>query len=164
MDTVHRHWESALKVNADGNPASLPDGHPLATAQWMRLSMVRAKVTLPNGYCGAPVQTDCEYASPCLDCAAIAELMKRRAAPGRTAPPAAASDGSLRQRLEASQASGKKLREDHTDLRRRLEAAHRGDPPAPRPRTAPGRLTRPEKPAAHRQMAYRRPRAPPAAL
>lgn len=30
--------------------------------------MVRAKVTLPNGYCGAPVQTDCEYANPCLDC------------------------------------------------------------------------------------------------
>lgn len=21
-----------------------------------------------NGYCGAPVQTDCEYANPCLDC------------------------------------------------------------------------------------------------
>jgi hypothetical protein len=68
LDTVRRHWESALKVNADGNPASLPDGHPLATAQWIRLSMVRAKVTLPNGYCGAPVQTDCEYANPCLDC------------------------------------------------------------------------------------------------
>jgi hypothetical protein len=30
--------------------------------------MVRAKVTLPNGYCGAPVQTDCEFANPCLDC------------------------------------------------------------------------------------------------
>lgn len=68
LDTVRRHWESALKVNADGNPADLPDGHPLASAQWMRLSMVRAKVTLPNGYCGAPVQTDCEYANPCLDC------------------------------------------------------------------------------------------------
>jgi hypothetical protein len=68
LDTVRRHWESALKVNADGNPADLPDGHPLATAQWIRLSMVRAKVTLPNGYCGAPVQTDCEYANPCLDC------------------------------------------------------------------------------------------------
>jgi Family of unknown function (DUF6262) len=55
--------------------------------------------------------------------AAIAELMKRR--PGRRPPPpAAASDESLRRRLEASQASGKKLREDNTDLRHRLEAAH----------------------------------------
>ena len=34
----------------------------------MRISMVRAKVTLPNGYCGAPVQTDCEFANPCQDC------------------------------------------------------------------------------------------------
>jgi hypothetical protein len=34
----------------------------------VRLSVVRAKVTLPNGYCGAPIQTDCEYANPCLDC------------------------------------------------------------------------------------------------
>ncbi|MFJ5779999.1 hypothetical protein [Streptomyces sp. NPDC093094] len=25
-------------------------------------------MTLPNGYCGAPVQTDYEYANPCLDC------------------------------------------------------------------------------------------------
>ncbi|MFI2511262.1 hypothetical protein [Streptomyces sp. NPDC018972] len=32
------------------------------------MSLVRAKVTLPNGCCGAPVQTDCEYANPCLDC------------------------------------------------------------------------------------------------
>jgi integrase len=68
LDTVRRHWENALKVNADGDPAALPEDHPLATAQWMRLSMVRAKVTLPNGYCGAPVQTDCQHANPCLDC------------------------------------------------------------------------------------------------
>jgi hypothetical protein len=68
LDTVRRHWESALKVNADGDPVTVPEGHHLATAQWMRVSMVRAKVTLPNGYCGAPVQTDCEYANPCLDC------------------------------------------------------------------------------------------------
>jgi hypothetical protein len=40
--------------------------HPLAA--WAKLSMVRAKVTLPNGYCGAPGQTSCEYANPCLDC------------------------------------------------------------------------------------------------
>jgi hypothetical protein len=51
-------------------------------------------------------------------------IAKRRPAPGRTAPPAAASDESLRRRLEASQARGKQLREDNADLRRRLEAAH----------------------------------------
>lgn len=31
------------------------------------MSLVRAKVTLPIGYCGAPVQPDCEYANPSLD-------------------------------------------------------------------------------------------------
>lgn len=66
--TLRRHWENAVKVNADGQAAAIPADHPLADAAWMRLSMVRAKVTLPNGYCGAPVQTDCEYANPCLDC------------------------------------------------------------------------------------------------
>jgi integrase len=66
--TLRRHWENAVKVNSDGQAAAIPTDHPLADAAWMRLSMVRAKVTLPNGYCGAPVQTDCEYANPCLDC------------------------------------------------------------------------------------------------
>jgi integrase len=66
--TVREHWERATKVNADGAVIDLPAEHPLADAQWLRLSMVRAKVTLPNGYCGAPIQTDCEYANPCLDC------------------------------------------------------------------------------------------------
>ena len=66
--TIREHWEKAVKVGADGQPVTVPAGHPLAGAAWMRHSMVRAKVTLPNGYCGAPVQTDCEYANPCLDC------------------------------------------------------------------------------------------------
>jgi hypothetical protein len=66
--TVRDHWERATKVNAVGEPVVLDPDHPLADAAWTRLTLVRAKVTLPNGYCGAPVQTDCEYANPCLDC------------------------------------------------------------------------------------------------
>lgn len=66
--TLREHWEKSLKVNAEGDPVALPTDHPLADAAWMRLSLVRAKVSLPNGYCGAPIQTDCEYANPCLDC------------------------------------------------------------------------------------------------
>jgi hypothetical protein len=54
--TVRQHWERATKVNADGRPVQLDPEHPLADAAWMKLSMVRAKVTLPNGYCGAPIQ------------------------------------------------------------------------------------------------------------
>jgi hypothetical protein len=66
--TVREHWERTLKVNVDGQRVVLNTKHPLADAGWMHLSMVRAKVTLPNGYCGAPIQTDCEYANPCLEC------------------------------------------------------------------------------------------------
>jgi len=66
--TVREHWERATKVNAEGQAVEIDPEHPLASAKWMRLSMVRAKITLPNGYCGAPVQTDCEYANSCLDC------------------------------------------------------------------------------------------------
>ncbi|MCX5163726.1 tyrosine-type recombinase/integrase [Streptomyces sp. NBC_00264] len=66
--TLREHWEKSLKVNAEGEAVALPVDHPLADATWMRLSLVRAKVSLPNGYCGAPIQTDCEYANPCLDC------------------------------------------------------------------------------------------------
>lgn len=69
MDTtVREHWERATKVNGEGHIVDLAPDHPLADAQWMKLSMTRAKVALPNGYCGAPIQTDCEYANPCLDC------------------------------------------------------------------------------------------------
>ncbi|WP_308378076.1 DUF6262 family protein [Streptomyces sp. ISL-98] len=66
--TLRRHWENALKVNHEGREAEISADHPLAGAAWAKMSLVRAKVTLPNGYCGAPVQTDCEYANPCLDC------------------------------------------------------------------------------------------------
>ncbi|MBQ1075670.1 tyrosine-type recombinase/integrase [Micromonospora sp. C31] len=52
--TVRAHWEKAVKVNADGHTAAIPADHPLASAAWTRLSLVRAKVALPNGYCGAP--------------------------------------------------------------------------------------------------------------
>lgn len=68
QQTLRRHWETATKINAEGQEITVAPEHPLADAAWMRISMVRAKVTLPNGYCGAPVQTDCEFANPCLDC------------------------------------------------------------------------------------------------
>ncbi len=68
QQTLRRHWEAATKINAEGREVAIAPEHPLADAAWMRISMVRAKVTLPNGYCGAPVQTDCEFANPCLDC------------------------------------------------------------------------------------------------
>lgn len=46
----------------------LDESHPLATSQWLRTGIARAKQTLPNGYCGMPIQSDCAHANPCLTC------------------------------------------------------------------------------------------------
>ncbi|MEU5971924.1 tyrosine-type recombinase/integrase [Streptomyces globisporus] len=48
--TLRRHWENALKVNHGVQQAEIAANHPLAGATWAKMSLVRAKVTLPNGY------------------------------------------------------------------------------------------------------------------
>jgi len=35
----------------------------------MKNNLARAKMALPNGYCGLPLQQRCEYANACLSCA-----------------------------------------------------------------------------------------------
>ena len=44
-----------------------PDG-PLAEAAWAKTRSGRATQTLPNGYCGLPVQKTCPHANACLTC------------------------------------------------------------------------------------------------
>jgi integrase len=66
--TVRDSWEKARKINARGEEVTLEEDHPLADAQWTRAGLDRAKQTLPNGYCGMPVQSACEHANPCLTC------------------------------------------------------------------------------------------------
>jgi integrase len=66
--TVRRHWEQATKVNIKGEHVALdPDG-PLAQAQWAKTRYDMATQTLPNGYCGLPVQKSCPHANACLTC------------------------------------------------------------------------------------------------
>ncbi|MGV9252361.1 tyrosine-type recombinase/integrase [Streptomyces sp. NPDC003697] len=136
--TLRRHWENALKVNHEGQKAEIAADHPLAGAAWAKMSLVRAKVTLPNGYCGAPVQTDYEYANPCLDCRFFITtgdfLQQHRQQTG--AQPA--SVGSIQCRLEAALTRIKQLRAENSDLARRLETAYgeirrlRSERPLPR--------------------------------
>ncbi|MDQ4490793.1 tyrosine-type recombinase/integrase [Sinomonas sp. ASV486] len=66
--TVRASWERARKINARGEEVTLSEDHPLADAQWSRAGLDRAKQTLPNGFCGMPVQSACEHANPCLTC------------------------------------------------------------------------------------------------
>ncbi len=64
--TVRRHWEQARKVNIAGQQVTLdPDG-PLADATWAKDRLARAKQTLPNGYCGLPLQQTCPHANALL--------------------------------------------------------------------------------------------------
>jgi integrase len=66
--TVRRRWEAATKVNIKGERVTLdPDG-PLAQAQWAKTRYGIATQTLPNGYCGLPVQKSCPHANACLTC------------------------------------------------------------------------------------------------
>ena len=66
--TVRRRWEQATKVNIKGKRVTLdPDG-PLAQAEWAKTRYGIATQTLPNGYCGLPLQRSCPHANACLTC------------------------------------------------------------------------------------------------
>lgn len=68
QDTIRAKWQAARKVDIRGVAVAPPDGD-LADVQWMRSNVERAKMALPNGYCGLPIQQNCEYANACLTCA-----------------------------------------------------------------------------------------------
>ncbi|MHB1519637.1 MAG: tyrosine-type recombinase/integrase [Acidimicrobiales bacterium] len=66
-DTIRDQWEKARKVNVTGQEMATEDGQ-LGAAIWMKNNVARAKMALPNGYCGLPLQQRCEYANACLTC------------------------------------------------------------------------------------------------
>jgi ferredoxin len=66
--TVRRRWEAAMKVNIKGERVALATDGPLGQAQWAKTRYGIATQTLPNGYCGLPVQKTCPHANACLTC------------------------------------------------------------------------------------------------
>jgi hypothetical protein len=40
----------------------------MADAVWAKENLARAKQTLPNGYCGLPLQQTCPHPNACLTC------------------------------------------------------------------------------------------------
>ncbi len=66
--TVRRRWEAATKVNIKGEHVTLDPQGPLAQAQWAKTRYGIATQTLPNGYCGLPLQRSCPHANACLTC------------------------------------------------------------------------------------------------
>lgn len=67
METIRQEWETATKVNIVGDVIHEGEGR-LADAIWLKNSLSRAKMALPNGYCTLPLQQTCEYANACLTC------------------------------------------------------------------------------------------------
>jgi Phage integrase family len=67
--TLRREWERYQdRINVSGEVVHLdPDG-PLADAAWAKQNLSRAKQTLPNGYCGLPLQQQCPHPNACLTC------------------------------------------------------------------------------------------------
>lgn len=66
--TVRRRWEAAMKINIKGERVTLTADGPLEQAQWAKTRYGIATQTLPNGYCGLPVQKSCPHANACLTC------------------------------------------------------------------------------------------------
>jgi integrase len=66
--TVRRRWEAAMKVNVKGERVTLTADGPLGQAQWAKTRYGIATQTLPNGYCGLPIQKSCPHANACLTC------------------------------------------------------------------------------------------------
>lgn len=66
--TVRRRWEAATKVNIKGERVAIDPEGPLAQAQWANTRYGMATQTLPNGYCGLPLQRTCPHANACLTC------------------------------------------------------------------------------------------------
>jgi integrase len=66
--TIRQQWERAQKINIRGEPVDTTIDGPLGDAEWMKQNLARAKMALPNGYCGLPLQKSCPHSNACLTC------------------------------------------------------------------------------------------------
>lgn len=85
--TIREQWERAQKINIHGEPVDTTIDGPLADGEWMKQNLARAKMTLPNGYCGLPLQKSCLHSNACLTCPLLDDtraLIARAEADGHT--------------------------------------------------------------------------------
>jgi integrase len=67
--TLRREWERYQhRINIRGEVVPLDADGPLSDAAWAKENLARAKQTLPNGYCGLPLQQTCPHPNACLTC------------------------------------------------------------------------------------------------
>jgi integrase len=71
-ETLRRKWEQGQqRINIRGELVPLDLGGELSDAAWAKEQIARAKQTLPNGYCGLPLQQTCPHPNACLTCSAF---------------------------------------------------------------------------------------------
>jgi integrase len=56
------------RIDIRGELIKLDPSGPLSDAAWAKERLARAKLTLPNGYCGRPLQSHCPHPNACLTC------------------------------------------------------------------------------------------------
>ena len=67
--TLRRHYDSYQeRINVRGELVHLDPAGSLSDAAWAKTRLARAKLTLPNGYCGRPLQSECPHPNACLTC------------------------------------------------------------------------------------------------
>ena len=67
--TLRREWERfQQRINIQGELIPLRDSTAMSDAAWVLENLARAKQTLPNGYCGLPLQQTCPHPNACLTC------------------------------------------------------------------------------------------------
>jgi integrase len=71
-ETLRRKWEQGQeRINIRGEIVPLDIDGELSDAAWAKEQIARAKQTLPNGYCGLPLQQTCPHPNACLTCSAF---------------------------------------------------------------------------------------------
>ena len=130
--TIRDQWERAQKINIRGEPVDTTVDGPLADPEWMKQNLSRAKVALPNGYCGLPLQKSCPHANACLTCPLFittAEFLpqhRKQLDDTRTLIARAETDGHTRPRRDESHRRNQPV-DHHHHPRRRPRLPMRGN-------------------------------------
>ena len=71
-ETLRRKWEQGQqRINIRGELVPLDVNGELSDAAWAKEQIARAKQSLPNGWCGLPLQQTCPHPNACLTCPAF---------------------------------------------------------------------------------------------
>ena len=62
------HEKYNQRINIRGDVIPIDPAGLVSEAAWMKERIARAKQTLPNGYCGLPLQQSCPHPNACLTC------------------------------------------------------------------------------------------------